>query len=66
MLIKNKSKDEETYICEEMSINICFGVTVESLFSEHLGLFLRLVMLIGEAIGSCIKKIIRLFNKKRN
>ena len=53
---KNKSKGKETYICEGMSIGMCFGVTVGSLIPEHLGLFLSLGMLIGEAIGSFIKK----------
>lgn len=33
-----------------------FGVLLGSLYSEHLGIFLSLGMLIGEAIGSCIKK----------
>ena len=53
---KSKSKDKETYICEGMSIGMCFGVAVGSMILEHLGIFLSLGMLIGEAIGSCIKK----------
>ena len=39
-----------------MCLGMCFGVLLGSLYSEHLGIFLGLCMLIGEAIGSFIKK----------
>lgn len=54
--VKTKKTSKETYISEGLCLGMSFGVLLGSLYSEHLGIFLSLGMLIGEAIGSCIKK----------
>ena len=53
---KDKNLSKETYLTERMSIGMCLGVSLGSLSSEHLEIFLSLGMLIGEAIGLCFKK----------
>lgn len=44
---KNKSKGKETYISEGMSIGMCFGVAVGSVYAEHFGIFLSIGILIS-------------------
>ena len=53
----NKNKNKESYISEGMCLGMSFGLLLGSSFAiEHLGIFLSLGMLVGEAIGSYIKK----------
>lgn len=57
IIIVNNNKSKESYICEGMCIGMSFGLLLGTSFSnEHLGMFLSMGMLIGEAIGSYIKK----------
>ena len=52
-----KNKNKESYISEGMCLGMSFGLLVGASFrSEHLGMFLSLGMLVGEAIGSSLKK----------
>ena len=53
----HKNKNKGTYTIEGMCLGMSFGLLLGTLFSsEYNGLFLSLGILIGEAIGSFIKK----------
>ncbi|MGN0973589.1 MAG: hypothetical protein ACI4OT_02475 [Bacilli bacterium] len=55
---ENKKSEKGTYINEGMCIGMSIGLLLGNLFDDgHLGIFLGLGMLIGEAIGSGIKKV---------
>ena len=57
VIIVNSNKNKETYISEGMCLGMSFGLLLGTSFgNEHIGLFLSLGMLIGEAIGSFIIK----------
>lgn len=57
IIIVNSNKNKEAYISEGMCLGMSFGLLLGTSFgNEHTGLFLSLGMLIGEAIGSFIKK----------
>lgn len=53
----HKNKNKWTYTTEGMCLGMIFGLLLGTLFSsEYNGLSLSLEMLIGDAIGSFIKK----------
>ena len=55
---ENKKLEKGTYISEGMCIGMSIGLLLGNLYDDgHLGIFLGLGMLIGEAIGSGIKKV---------
>lgn len=54
---KGKKSEENTYIGEGMCLGMSLGILLGQTFAkEHLGIFLSSGMLVGEAIGSSIKK----------
>ena len=49
-------KENKTYITEGMCLGMCFGSLIGSFFTNHIGIFLSLGMLIGETVGCFIEK----------
>ena len=57
IMVNKKNKGKESYISEGMCLGMSFGLLVGTLFSnKYLGMSISLGMLIGETIGSYIKK----------
>lgn len=53
----NSKKTKENYISEGMCLGISFGLLVSTLIpNEYMGMCLSIGMIIGEAVGSYIKK----------
>lgn len=53
---KRKNKKIDNYTPEGMCLGSCFDVLFGSMYLEYIGLFLSLGMLVGEVIGSLIKR----------
>ena len=55
---KNKKQDKENgYAAEGMSLGMCFGAAVGTIFPEYIGVTLSVGMLIGLLVGMCVKKL---------
>ena len=40
-----------------MSLGMCFGATVGTIFPEYIGVTLSMGMLVGLLVGMCVKKL---------
>lgn len=59
VLVVNRKKTQgtvDTYITEGMCLGMCAGTVLGSMDVFNMGLGISLGMLVGEAIGYCIKK----------
>lgn len=57
VIVVNSNNNKESYICEGMFLGMSIALLLGTSFaSEHLGIFLSLGMLVGEAVGSSIRK----------
>ncbi len=56
IVIVNSKKNKKNYITEGMILGMSFGLMISNCFDGNMGLGLSLGMLIGEAIGSFVKK----------
>ena len=54
---KKKQEKESGYEAERMSLGMCFGATVGTIFPEYIGVTLSMGMLVGLLVGMCVKKL---------
>ena len=54
---KKKQEMENGYEAMGMSLGMCFGAAVGTIFPEYIGVTLSVGMLAGLLVGMCVKKL---------
>ena len=54
---KKKQEKKNGYEAMGMSLGMCFGAAVGTIFPEYIGVTLSMGMLVGLLVGMCVKKL---------
>ncbi len=53
---RTDKKRDENYSLEGMSLGMCFGLLIGTMFENYVGVGISVGMIIGLAIGTCVPK----------